>query len=117
MAATNCSVTAGAVVSSVKESDAVPVLPAALVSLATTVWTPSARLVGVKDQAPLALAVAVAVTAAPSTVKCTTAFGSAVPASAGLEVILSVAEMPVSLARASVSTGAVVLICSVPAGL
>src|SRR5438105_15121451 len=71
------------------------------------VWLPLARPVGVNDQAPLALAVAVAAMAAPSTVKWTTAPGSAVPLSAGLAVILSLAEAPVSLARLAVTTGAV----------
>ena len=59
------SVTTGALVSRVKESEAVPVLPAALVSLATMVWAPSARPVGVNAQAPLELAVAVVAMAAP----------------------------------------------------
>ena len=46
------------VVSSVKVRDALPVWPAAFVSLATTVCWPSTRPVGVKLQAPLASAVA-----------------------------------------------------------
>ena len=60
---------AGAVVSSVKVSDVLAELPAASVSLATTVWVPLARPVGVKVQAPDASAVAVAAMALPSTVK------------------------------------------------
>ena len=97
-------VIAGACVSSVKASEAVPVLPAASVSLATIVWAPSERPVGVKLQAPLALAVAVAATALPSTVKCTTAFGSPKPVSVAFEVILSLDEDPVSFVKLSVTT-------------
>jgi hypothetical protein len=66
-------------------------LPATSVSLATTVCWPSARPVGVNDHLPEASAVAVWVTAVPSTVKWTVALGSAVPDSAATEVILSVA--------------------------
>ena len=40
--------------------------PAALVSLAVTVWVPWAKPVGVNDQTPLALAVVVPSTVAPS---------------------------------------------------
>jgi hypothetical protein len=54
----------------------------------------------------LELAVAVATTAAPSTVKWTTAPASASRLRAGFEVILSVGEAPVSLTSFSVSTGA-----------
>jgi hypothetical protein len=43
------SLTVGGEVSTVKESDAEPVLPAVSVSLAVIVWAPSARL-GVKLQ-------------------------------------------------------------------
>ena len=89
-------VTAGATLSSVKVNDAVPVLPATSVSLATMVCAPCARPVGVNDQAPLALAVVVPSTVAPS-VSVTTALASAVPLSAGFEVILSVDDEPVSL--------------------
>src|SRR5437868_2960851 len=97
----------GAVVSSVKVRELVPVAPPALVSLATMVWLPLARPVGVNAHAPDELAVAVAATAAPSTVKWTIAPASAVPLSAALEVILSVADAPVSLAKAAVTKGAV----------
>src|SRR6266850_1905374 len=100
----------GACVSSVlrvKASEALPVLPAASVSPATMVCAPAARPVGVYDQAPVALAVVVAAMAVPSTVKWTTAPGSAVPVRAGLAVILSLAEAPVSLARPAVTAGAV----------
>ena len=50
----------GAVVSSVKLSEAVPVLPKPSVWLATMVCAPSASPTGVNDQTPWALAVAVA---------------------------------------------------------
>jgi hypothetical protein len=85
----------------------VPVLLAASVSLATTVWLPSAKPVGVKLQCPLASAVAVAAIGVPSTVKCTTALASPEPDSAGSEVILSVADVPLSSARLTVTIGAV----------
>ena len=52
-----------------KVSDALAVLPAASVSLATTVCEPLPRPVGVKLQAPDASAVAVVAMALPSTVK------------------------------------------------
>ena len=58
---------AAAVLSSVKVSDALAVLPAASISLATTVCEPLTRPVGVKLQAPDASAVAVPATALPST--------------------------------------------------
>ena len=54
---------------SVKVSDALAVLPAASVSLATTVCDPLPRAVGVKLQAPDASAVAVGAMALPSIVK------------------------------------------------
>ena len=54
---------------SVKVSDALAVLPAASVSLATTVCEPLPRPVGVKLQAPDASAVAVGAMALPSIVK------------------------------------------------
>ena len=99
----------GAVVSRVKVSEAEPVLPKASVWLATMVWAPSASPLGVNDQAPCALAVTVARTAVPSMVKCTSVLASPVPLSAGLEVMWSVAELPVSTARLSVTVGAAVL--------
>ena len=58
-----------AVLSSVKASDVLPVLPAASVSLATTVCEPLTRPVGVKLQAPDASAVVVPAMALPSTEK------------------------------------------------
>src|SRR5260370_38162437 len=82
---------------------------------------PSARPAGEKDQVRLALAVAVVATALPSMMKWITAPGSAVPVKAGDEVILSIAELPVSLAKAMVTADGVavveVLICRVPDGL
>ena len=63
------------------------------------------QTIGVKVQAPLALAVAVAATTVPSTVKCTTAFGSPEPVNAAFDVIMSVDEMPVSLTRLSATAG------------
>ena len=64
-----------------------PVRPAALVSLAVTVWLPWAKPVGVNDQTPLALAVVVPSTVEPS-LRVTVALASAVPVSASLEVTL-----------------------------
>jgi hypothetical protein len=106
-------------VSSVKESDAVPVGPAALVWLATMVCVPSARPVGVNDHTPLASAFAVAAIEQPSIVKPTTALASAVPTRAGLALMRSLREAPVSLARRSVTMGgaAVVSIFRTPVGL
>ena len=79
--------TTGAVVSSVKLSEAVPVLPKLSVWLATMVWAPSASPLGVNDQAPVASAVTVVAMALPSTVKCTTVLASPVPLSASFEVM------------------------------
>ena len=59
-------VMAAAVLSSVKASDVLAELPAASVSLATTVCEPLTRPVGVKLQAPDASAVAVGAMALPS---------------------------------------------------
>src|SRR5690242_15312623 len=93
---------AGATVSYVKVRDAVPVRPAALVSLAVMVCEPWARPVGVNDHAPLALAVVVPSTVDPA-VNVTVAFGSAVPVSASLAVTLL---LPVACASAMVTVGA-----------
>src|SRR5436190_294477 len=101
-------VTTGAVVSSVKLSEPMLVLPAGSVCVATTVCWPSRRPVGVNDQLPLASAVAVAATGVPSIVKLTTALGAAVPVSAAFDVILSVAEAPVSTASFGVTVPATV---------
>ena len=84
--------TTGAVVSSVKLSEAVPVLPKLSVWLATMVWAPSASPLGVNDQAPVASAVTVVAMALPSMVKCTTVLASPVPLSASFEVMWSLAE-------------------------
>ena len=87
--------TTGAVVSSVKLSEAVPVLPKLSVWLATMVWAPSASPLGVNDQAPVASAVTVVAMALPSMVKCTTVLASPVPLSASFEVIWPLADEPV----------------------
>ena len=58
--------TTGAVLSSVKLSVAVPVLPARSVWLAVSVCAPSARPAGVKLQAPVPSAVTVPSVAPPS---------------------------------------------------
>ena len=97
---------AGAVLSSVKLSVAVPVLPAASVWLAVRVCAPSASPAGVKLQAPAASAVVVPRTAPPSLIV-TTALAWPVPLIAGFEVIPSLAELPVSETRPMLSAGAV----------
>ena len=79
--------TTGAVVSSVKLSEAVPVLPNVSVWLATMVCGPSASPLGVNDHAPWALAVTVVATGLPSSVKCTTVLARPVPLSASLELM------------------------------
>ena len=101
--------TAGAMVSSVKLSAAVPVLPKPSVWLATMVCAPSANPVGVNDHAPWVSAVAVATIGLPSIVKCTTVLARPVPLSASLEVMWSMLEAPVSNVRISVTDGPVVL--------
>ena len=92
--------------SSVKLSECWPVLPVALVSLATMVCAPWPRAVGLKVQAPVASAVAVGAMALPSIEKCTTALASPPPVSAGFDVILSVDDDPVSFARRAVMAAA-----------
>ena len=101
--------TTGAVVSRVKVSVAVPVLPKVSVWLATMVWVPSASPVGMNDQAPVASAVTVVAIALPSMVKCTTVLANPVPPSASFEVMWPPVDEPVSAVRASVTVGAVVL--------
>src|SRR5436305_1394812 len=101
-------VTTGAAVSRVKLSELEPALPAMSVWVAATVCWPSASPVGVNDQLPLASAVAVAATAVPSTVNLTVEAGAAVPEIAAFDVILSVADAPVSLASFEVTVGATV---------
>jgi hypothetical protein len=71
------------------------------------VCTPSAKLSGVNVHTPLLSAVAVAAIAFPSTVKCTTAFGSTDPVNASFDVILSVEDRPVSVTRLIVTLGAI----------
>src|SRR5450755_515836 len=92
--------------SSVKVSEAEPVLPAVSVSLATTVCGPSDRL-GVKLQVPPALAVAVPNVETPS-LNVTTAVASPPPVRASFDVILSLEDDPVSDTRLSVTAGGVV---------
>jgi hypothetical protein len=94
--------TAGAVVSSVMVSDAVPV-PLTLVSLATSVCEPSVRL-GLKLHTPDPFAVTVP-RSVPASLIVTTAFASPPPLTAGFVVILSVADTPVSETSASVTFG------------
>ena len=64
---------------------------------------------GVNDQAPAAVAVTVVAMALPSMVKCTTVLASPLPVSASFAVMRSLAELPVSMVRASVTVGPVVL--------
>src|ERR1700744_856883 len=107
----------GAVVSSVKLSEALPMLPNASVWLATIVCVPSANPLGVNDQFPSASVVAVAVIAVPSTVKCTSVLARPVPLSASLEVMWSAADNPVSNVRLSVTVGPVVFSVKITGGV
>ena len=66
MSETSAMLTAGAVLSSVRLSVAVPVLPARSVWVAVSVCAPSARPVGVKLQAPVLSAVVVPSVVPPS---------------------------------------------------
>ena len=91
----------------VKVREAVPVLPAASVSLATSVCAPLVRPAGVNDQAPLAFAVVVPRMVAPSLIV-TVALASPAPLSVALEVMLSLEEEPVSLSNPAVTAGAAV---------
>src|SRR5258706_103106 len=95
-------VSAGAVVSNVKVSDAVPVFPNPSVWLARMVCNPSDRPAGVNDQTPTPFEVVVPRTVAPS-VSVTSVLASPVPVSASLEVTLSLADDPVSLVRPAVT--------------
>src|SRR6266700_1689757 len=95
----------GAVVSSVKVSEALPVLPNVSVWLATIVCCPSPRPVGANDQFPDGSAVVVTPLGVPSIVKCTTALARPVPLSAGFEVIWASAEEPGSEGRCSDTAG------------
>src|SRR3954447_10140749 len=85
----------GATVSSVKLSVPVPVLPARSVWVAVNVCAPSASPAGVKLQAPVVLAVVVPRTVLPS-LMVTAVLASPVPLIVEFQVILSVAELPVS---------------------
>src|SRR5258708_9500 len=94
----------GAAVLSVKMSDAVPVRLIALVSLAIKVWAPSASPVGVNTQLPALLVIVWPSVFGPSLIM-TIAFGSAVPATVGFEVMPSIGDTPVSKASPSVRNG------------
>ena len=85
-----------------KLSEAVPTLPAASVSLATTVCVPWASEVGVKLHVPLPFAVVVPRMVVPS-FSVTTALASPEPASVSTLVILSEGEEPLSVPSASVT--------------
>ena len=95
VSATSAMLTAGAVLSSVKLSVAVAVLPAGSVWLALSVWPPSANPIGVKLHAPVASAIAVPSVRPPSLIV-TSVLACPTPVTAGFEVILSLAETPVS---------------------
>jgi hypothetical protein len=97
----------GAVVSSMKLSAAVPVLPNVSVWLAAMVCGPSARPVGVNDHAPWASAVTVVAIGAPSIIKCTTVLGRPVPLNASFDVTLPLGEEAAPKANQAVTAGAV----------
>ena len=123
-------VTIGAVVSRVKVTWLVPMLPAALVCDTVRVCTPSARPTGVKFHVPMPPPIfssdkakpspddslgtsspmtgTVAVKPAPS-VTVTVVPASPVPLRLGSLVIASVSDLPVSSTRAMVTTGRTVL--------
>ena len=90
-----------------KVSDAVPILPAVSVSLATTVCVPWASEVGVKLHVPDPFAVAVPRIAVPS-VSVTTALASPEPVSVSTLVMRSEFELPLSVPSASVTLAATV---------
>src|SRR5712664_512274 len=94
----------GAAVLSVKVDEAVPVRLMALVSPAIKVWTPSASPVGVNTQLPALLVIVWPSVFGPSLIM-TIAFGSAVPATVGFEVMPSIGGTPVSKASPSVRNG------------
>ena len=94
--------TTGDVVSSVNDSVAEPV-PATFVSDALSAYVPSASI-GRNRKAPAASAVTLPSSVAPAVIVMMSP-GSAVPNSAALLVIPSVAERPVSPASASVTVG------------
>jgi hypothetical protein len=98
--------TAGHVLSRVKLNVPVLVSPAKSVCVALNVCAPSMTPLGRRLQFPAALAVAVPSVVAPS-LMVTTVLASPVPMTPGFEVILSVAELPVSEANAILTAGAV----------
>ena len=97
----------GAVVSNVKLSAAVPVLPNVSVWLATMVCGPSARPAGVNDHAPWASAMTVVPVGAPSMIKCTTVLGRPVPLNASFDVMFPLGEEATPKASQAVTAGAV----------
>src|SRR5262249_49123480 len=102
-------VMAGAIVSSVKLTDALPGLPAASVSLAMTVWDPVTRPGGAGLPAPAGSAVAAAAGGArPSGEGGGQGGGRRAGVAGAMEVIASVDDDPVSLARCAVMVGAIV---------
>ena len=103
----SAAVTTGIAVSRVRATWAVAVLPAASVSVAVSVWAPSARFCGVKIQCPALSAVAVP-SAWPASLIATVAFGSPSPVTAGSSVMPSVADTPVSYSSAAVTAGGAV---------
>ena len=86
---------AGAILSSVKLSVAVPVLPATSIWVAVSVCAPSARPAGVKPQVPV-LSTVVVPSRRAALLDGDHSTGLTRPLIAGFEVILSVAELPVS---------------------
>ena len=100
--------TVGATVRSVKVMLAEPLLPAASVSLATTVFEPFESWgEGVNVQVPALFAVAVPSVTMPL-VSVTTPLGSPPPVNASSDVILSVDDDPESRTSVSVTGGGVV---------
>ena len=99
-------VTAGALVSRVKETVAEAVLPAVSVSLAVIVCAPSVS-VGVKLQPPAAFAVVVP-SVVPLSVSVTRALGSPAPKIWVMLVIPSLVELPVSVESTALTVGGLV---------
>jgi hypothetical protein len=96
--------TAGAVVSRVMVSDAVPV-PPGVVSRATSVCVPSASPVGEKLHTPAAAFATVVPSVTVPSVMITVAFAAPPPVTAGLAVRPSLDDAPVSATSVSVTGG------------
>src|SRR5689334_5388709 len=103
---TSAMLSTGAVLSSVKLSVVVPLLPGLPARVAASVYAPSASPVGVKLHAPVLSVIAVPSTMLPILIV-TNVLGLPVPLIAGFEVILSLAELPVSETRAIVTPFAI----------